>query len=54
MCPEGAKHVAHKFLELTARCLDHAIGDSIIVWGFVRVQLFVGCNNGGGAEFVQK
>ena len=28
------------FLELRARCLDHAIGDSIIAWGFVGIQFF--------------
>jgi len=28
------------FLELRDRCLDHAIGDSIPTWGFVRVKLF--------------
>ena len=27
-------------MELGARCLDHAIGDSIFAWGFVGLQFF--------------
>ena len=27
-------------MELEARCLDHAIGDSIFAWGFAGIQFF--------------